>query len=171
VSGKNSLDACAGTLWISTRALNPRRQCHPRDLSYQGEPGFRLVERAALCDLIESLAHDSVVALGGGAFAPEENRILIQHWPAVFLEAPVDELWRRSSEEKNTRPMRKNREQFDALYEERLPSYRQATVTVETSGKDLQSICAEIEGTLQLASAKTDSSLDLSASSETGGSR
>ncbi len=67
--------------------------------------------------------------------------------------------------------MRKNREQFDALYEERLPSYRQATVTVETSGKDLLSICAEIESTLQLTSAKTDSSLDLSASSETGGSR
>ncbi len=51
----------------------------PEIFRNQGEPGFRLVERAALCDLIESLAHDSVVALGGGAFAPEENRILIQH--------------------------------------------------------------------------------------------
>jgi shikimate kinase len=176
-SGKSSVgQELAGRLgWdfvdLDARIESREGSAIPEIFRNQGEPAFRLVERAALCDLMESLEHDSVVALGGGAFAPEENRILIQHWPAVFLEAPVDELWRRSSEEKNTRPMRKNREQFDALYQERLPSYRQATVTVETSGKDLLSICTEIESTLQLSSAKAGSSLDLSTSSETGGSR
>jgi shikimate kinase len=136
-----------------------------------GEPGFRLVETAALCELTESLERDTIVALGGGAFAQEKNRALMRHWPTVFLEAPIDELWRRSSEGNDTRPLRKDREQFARLYAERLPSYRQAAVAVETAGKDLVSICAEIESALQQATVKADSSLDLSASSKTGGLR
>ena len=137
----------------------------------QGESGFRLAETAALGELTEALERDSVVALGGGTFAQEKNRAFTRQWPTVFLEAPVDELWRRSSEEKDIRPLRKDREQFDALYAERLPSYRQAVVAVQTAGKDLVSICGEIESALQLATVKAVSSLDLSASSETGGSR
>jgi|GraSoiStandDraft_58_1057296.scaffolds.fasta_scaffold482628_1 shikimate kinase len=143
----------------------------PEIFRNHGEPGFRLVETRALCELTEALERDTVVALGGGAFAQEKNRALIRHWPAVFLEAPVDELWRRSSEEKDIRPLRKDREQFAELYAERLPSYRQAAVAVETAGKDLVSICAEIESALQLATAKADASSDLSARSKTGGLR
>jgi shikimate kinase len=139
--------------------------------SNRGEPGFRLAETAALGELIEKLARDSVVALGGGTFVQEENRTLLRPWPAVFLEAPVDELWRRSAEEQEVRPLRKNREQFAGLYAQRLPHYRQAAVVVETEGKDLVSICAEIEGALQLGTGKTASSFDSSPSSETGGSR
>jgi len=153
--------------WIESR----ERRTIPEIFRDHGEPGFRLVETAALCELTESLERDTVVALGGGAFAQDRNRALIRHWPAVFLEAPVDELWRRCSEEKDVRPLRKDREQFVELYAERLPSYRQAAVTVGTAGKDLISICAEIESALQLATVKAGSSLDLSASSDTGGSR
>lgn len=156
------LDAC-----IESR----ERRTIPDIFRDPGEPGFRLVETAALCELTESLERDTVVALGGGAFAQEKNRALTRQWPTVFLDAPVDELWRRSSEEKDMRPLRNNREQFAGLYAERLPCYRQATVAIETSGKDLVSICAEIESALQLATVKADSSLDLSASSEAGGSR
>jgi len=143
----------------------------PEIFRNQGEPGFRLVETTALCELTESLKCDSVVALGGGAFAEEKNRALIRHWPAVFLEAPVDELWRRSSEEKDVRPLRKEREQFAELYVERLPSYRQATLTVETAGKNLASICREIESSLQLIAVKVGSPLESSAGSKTGGLR
>ena len=147
------------------------RRTIPEIFRNHGEPGFRLVETRALCELTESLERDTVIALGGGAFAQEKNRALIRHWPTVFLEAPVHELWRRSSEEKDIRPLRKDREQFAGLYAERLPSYRQAAVTVATADKDLISICAEIEGALQLATVKVASPLNLSASSETGGSR
>ena len=156
---------------LDARIESRERRTIPEIFRDHGEPGFRLVETAALCELTESLERDTVVALGGGAFAQEKNRALIRHWPTVFLEAPIDELWRRSSEEKDTRPLRKDREQFARLYAERLPSYRQAAVAVETAGKDLVSICAEIESALQLATAKADSSSDLSASSKTGGLR
>jgi len=156
---------------LDARIESRERRTTPEIFRHDGEPGFRLAETAALCELTESLERDTVVALGGGAFAQEKNRALIRRWPTVFLEAPVDELWRRSSEEKEVRPLRKDREQFAGLYAERLPSYRRATVAIETAGKDLVSICAGIESALQLATVKAGSSPDLSASSETGGSQ
>ena len=116
----------------------------------KGEAGFRLAETSALCDLLtESLKRNSVIALGGGAFVQERNRELLRQWPSVFLEAPVPELWQRSLKDGVERPLREDPDQFAQLYAERLPFYRQASVTVVTSGKDLASLCAEIERRLQ----------------------
>ena len=139
----------------------------------RGEHDFRHAETAALRDLTESLARDSVVALGGGTFAQAKNRGLLRHWPSVFLETSLDELWRRSLEDTTKRPLRKDRIEFAHLYEYRLPFYRQATATVETSGKNLGSICAEIETALQIGQVKTGGSRssDSSRKSETGGTR
>ena len=133
--------------------------------SGHGEPGFRIAETAALLELTQSLERNSVVALGGGAFAQDKNRELLRQWPSVFLQAPVDELWRRSSEDHEIRPLRQDREQFAKLYEERLPSYRQATLCLETSGKDPDAICLEIEAALHLSGANA------SPRTESGGSR
>ncbi|HMD16246.1 MAG TPA: shikimate kinase [Terriglobales bacterium] len=115
----------------------------------RGEHEFRILETAALRDLTESLKSDTVVALGGGTFAHPTNRELLRPWSTVFLDSPLDELWERSLEDAAKRPLRKDRTEFARLYECRLPFYRQATVTVVTSGKDLASLCAEIERTLQ----------------------
>ena len=49
----------------------------------------------------------------------------------------------------NRTPFAQRPAEFARLYESRLPFYRQATVTVVTSGKDPVSLCAEIERTLQ----------------------
>jgi shikimate kinase len=98
--------------------------------------------------LRDSVLRGTVVALGGGTFAHPTNRDLLRPWPTVFLDAPLDELWQRSQEQAATRPLRKDRTEFDRLHQERLPLYRQATVTVVTSGKDPNSLCAEIERSL-----------------------
>jgi shikimate kinase len=123
----------------------------PTIFEERGEAGFRAAEASALVDLTESLERGSVVALGGGAFAQETNRQLLasSSWPSIFLHTPVEELWRRCSDDPEIRPLRKNREQFGRLYVERLPSYQQATITVETSGKDPAVICAAIEEALE----------------------
>ena len=116
----------------------------------RGERGFRLAEAATLRHLTESLERDTVVALGGGTFAQPRNFELLQPWHSIFLDTPLDELWRRSREEATKRPLRKDdRAEFESLYWQRRPSYTQATVTVVTSGKDLATICAEIERTFQ----------------------
>jgi shikimate kinase len=115
-----------------------------------GEKGYRKAETQALRRLTESLQRDTVIALGGGTFSLAKNRELLRPWASVFLEAPVEELWRRSQEDPAKRPLRKdNFEEFRALHDQRLPSYRQATVTIVTSGRDPSSLCAEIESILQ----------------------
>lgn len=123
----------------------------PAIFEEQGEAGFRRAEAAALQELTSGLKQNSVVALGGGAFAQEHNRQLLANRPTVFLSAPIEDLWRRSQEDRTERPLRKDRGQFNRLYAERLPFYREATVTVETAGKDTTSICDEIERALKLA--------------------
>ncbi len=126
------------------------RQTIPEIFRDRGEPGFRLAETSALRDLLTgSLNNDSVVALGGGAFVQETNRELLVQWPSIFLEAPVSELWERCLRDEIARPLRKDPDQFAKLYAERLPFYRQASMTVVTSDRDPASVCAEIERTLQ----------------------
>ena len=130
----------------------------------RGEPAFRLAETNALRDLLassmcadgteKSLQRDCVVALGGGAFVQEANRELLRNWPTVFLDAPPDELWQRCEQDGVERPLRKNRTQFARLYAERLPYYRQASLVVETTGKQLASICEEIEHALKLGASQ-----------------
>jgi shikimate kinase len=137
----------------------------------QGETGFRRAETAALEELIRGLELDSVVALGGGAFAQGSNRKLLQGWPTVFVSAPPDELWRRSQEDGTERPLAKNQEQFARLYAERLPSYRQATITVETTGKDPSVVAAEIEGALGSALAANPGRHDVFRSVHTSSNR
>jgi shikimate kinase len=135
----------------------------------QGEPGFRRAERNALQYLTESLERNSIVACGGGAFAEEKNRALLADWPTVFLDAPLEELWRRSLADGIERPLAKDRNRFAQLHAERLPVYRQATLTVETAGRDLNSICAEIEAELQLPVATADGRQDSAASNSRSG--
>ncbi|MGA8540928.1 MAG: shikimate kinase [Terriglobales bacterium] len=116
----------------------------------RGEREFRLIETETLRNLTDSLDRNSVVALGGGTFVQPGNRELLRRWNSVFLDTPLDELWRRSREDATKRPLRQNnRAEFESLYWERRTSYTQATMTVVTSGKDPSSLCAEIERTLQ----------------------
>jgi shikimate kinase len=134
---------------LDARIESRERQTIAEIFRDRGESSFRLAETSALRDLTESLERNTVVALGGGAFVQPKNRELLRSWPSVFLEVPLDELWRRSLEDPTERPLRKdNLTEFARLYESRLPFYRQATVTVVTSGKDPASLCAEIERTL-----------------------
>ena len=117
----------------------------------RGERGFRLAEAATLRHLTQSLERNTVVALGGGTFAQPKNFELLRPWRSIFLDTPLDELWRRTREDATKRPLRKDdRAEFESLYWQRRPSYTQATVTVVTAGKDLATICAEIERTFQL---------------------
>jgi shikimate kinase len=135
---------------LDARIESRERQTVPQIFRERGEAGFRLAETSALTELLaESLEHHVVVALGGGAFVQQTNRELLQRWPSVFLEAPVPELWQRSLSDGIERPLRGDPDQFAKLYADRLPFYRQATVTIVTSGKDPVSLCAEIERTLQ----------------------
>jgi len=119
----------------------------PQIFQNGGERSFRQLERDVLAETLS--ASDSkffIVALGGGAFVSEEVReILNTHGvPAVWLDAPVEELFRRCEQPDVVRPLWQNAEQFSKLYEQRLSSYRQANLHVITHGKDITVIVDEI---------------------------
>ena len=118
-----------------------------------GEAEFRRAETAALRELVGdlSLSH-RVVALGGGAFVQPVNAALIEDAKVhcVFLDAPVEELLRRCGEEPKERPLRRDAKQFRELYEARRQSYLKAAVRIETHGKDVDTVAAEVACSLGL---------------------
>jgi len=119
-----------------------------------GEAEFRRVEHAALAELLATPdAGPSVIALGGGAFVQADNARLVHALgaPTVFLDAPVEELWRRCREEAKQRPLGVDEQQFRRLYEARYPHYRKATARVETGGKTVAAVAAEIAAMLGIA--------------------
>ena len=111
-----------------------------------GEAVFRQLEHAALRSLVEELsASAKVVALGGGAFAQANNAALLEKagCSTIFLDAPVDELFRRCQEQELERPLRGDVNEFNRLYEDRRPCYLKAGLRIETAGKNVEEVAAE----------------------------
>jgi len=118
-----------------------------------GEAVFRQLEHEALCSLVnEAGTSPRIVALGGGAFAQANNAALLEEagWSSIFLDAPVDELFRRCREQNLERPLRGNVTEFHRLYEDRRPCYLKAGLRIETAGKDVDKVAGEVISRLGL---------------------
>ncbi len=97
-----------------------------------GEPAFRALEREEARAL--GVKTRCVIAAGGGAFAREDTRVLLQQgaltvWLRVALETalarvPLD----------GSRPLAGNHDIMRALLADREPSYGMADVTVDATG-------------------------------------
>jgi shikimate kinase len=119
----------------------------------QGEPAFRDLERRVVRETLTATGSAfRVLALGGGAFLEEQVRETLREAeiPAVFLDASVEELFSRSEQPEVVRPLRRDREQFCRLYEERRPAYLQAALRIETGGKLVAAVVEEVISGLNL---------------------
>ena len=111
-----------------------------------GESVFRQLEHAALRSALEAPGTSAkVLALGGGAFAQQNNAALLDQAgvATIFLDAPIEELFRRCQEQQLDRPLRRDLEEFRRLYENRRPCYLKAAVRIETAGKSVEEVVAE----------------------------
>jgi len=122
---------------------------------HSGEEEFRRAEHLALKELLEErTGTPKVVALGGGAFVQAANASLIEgaEVPTVFLDAAVEELWRRCREQAEKdgtkRPLLGEQDGFRELYELRRPHYQRASLRQETGGKAVKEIVAEVSQAL-----------------------
>jgi len=123
-----------------------------------GEREFRRAEHAALRQVLEEMGGGvaRIVALGGGAFVQADNAKLLQAAgvPVVFLDAPVDELWRRCCEQAGEsgaeRPLLKSFDEFRALYEARRKHYARAARRIGTLNREVEAVAAEIVKMLRL---------------------
>jgi shikimate kinase len=123
-----------------------------------GEPAFREAEHAALREVLQDLQGGvaRVIALGGGAFAQQRNAELIAAAavPTVFLDAAVDELWKRCCQQASDagveRPLLQNIEQFRELYTVRRTHYSKAPLKIDTGSRAVEAIADEIATVLGL---------------------
>ena len=123
-----------------------------------GEAGFRRAEHAALEQVLEELHGGGarIIALGGGAFVQPGNaaRLRAARVPTVFLDAPVGELWQRcckqAKESGTERPLVSDRHKFGKLHANRRRTYLKASLKIETGGRTVDAIAAEIEDVLGL---------------------
>lgn len=101
-----------------------------------GEGVFRAAETEELLRVARQ--EGLVVATGGGAFSSEANRKSISDSGgiSVFLDPPWEIVQRRLEEDNAGRPMYAGSGQARSLYDERMPHYRRATVTVSLAGHE-----------------------------------
>ena len=116
-----------------------------------GEPKFREVEAEALQRTLQNHARPFVLATGGGVYVQPHNAELLRQHNAfvVFLEASAETLLRRCCGEKgepdaSIRPLARDRDSFLRLYEERLPLYRTADLTVDADRRKPEAVAREI---------------------------
>lgn len=123
-----------------------------------GELAFRSMESEALAALLQDrqAGSDLVLALGGGAFVQKQNRDALVSAGAItiLLEAPVEELRRRCQAESKARPLAKHDARFNELFAARRADYALARFTVQTLGKSVAQVTAEIEHLLKAEAEK-----------------
>lgn len=109
-----------------------------------GEEHFRALERRAVRVALEE--HDGVLGLGGGAVLAEETRVLLQQHHVVFLDVDLSSAAARVGLGQGRPLVGLNpRAQLRQLMQDRLPLYREvARHTVETSGRDVEDVAADL---------------------------
>lgn len=119
----------------------------PELFERQGEQAFRKLETQAIRKHVYKVRSGcpTVVALGGGAFTSEENYdLLSDHGITVWLDCPL-EIARKRVEGCGNRPLARDPQRFEDLYEARKASYARADYRVEVSCDDPEATVAAIE--------------------------
>jgi shikimate kinase/3-dehydroquinate synthase len=101
-----------------------------------GEPAFRGMEAEALRGVLG--VPDVVVATGGGTMVFEANlRLIRASGLSVWLHPPFATIAARiGGLGKTDRPLFRSETQAFALYQDRLPAYRQADLTVDVAADE-----------------------------------
>ena len=116
-----------------------------------GEPYYRQLQLEALQAFIGE-GQSAVLATGGSLVThPESWKLLRDHAYTIWLRAGARDHWDRVLAQGDDRPMRRNPQAFqvlEALVAERRPLYEQADRMVDTSGRRLAAVVAEVAGAI-----------------------
>jgi shikimate kinase len=120
-----------------------------------GESEFRRLESQELQRVLaEAEGRAAVVALGGGTFVHPANAPSLHHCGyTVFLDAPVELLWQRAQAQ-GARPLAAHENHFRQLYAARRSRYMEADCCVQTGGRSVAEVVAEIAARLPWATSQ-----------------
>jgi len=131
---------------LDEEIVGTERRSIPRIFIQEGEAYFRRREMEILASLRGRTR--LVVACGGGTYAHEDNRRLIDGMGrAVWIRLPLEVALRRCADGPG-RPLLKDENQAEALYRRRLPSYRAAALHVDAGGLTAEEVAERIAGLL-----------------------
>lgn len=111
-----------------------------------GEVRFREMETSALVDTLQ-YKNARVVALGGGTWTREQNRAHIEEHDCltVWLDTPFELCWQRITHDDILRPLARDKEKTQRLYDKRRESYTLAAFRIEiTKDSSVDDITAGI---------------------------
>jgi shikimate kinase len=100
----------------------------------RGEAEFRRIEKDVLARLLRLIERGMpcVVALGGGAFVQPENADALEdRGISIWLDCPLETIERRIADEMQARPLARDRQAMQRLYEERRAGYSRADFAVD----------------------------------------
>ncbi len=128
----------------------------PQIFEQQGEDAFRSLEQRVLCNLLDAArtapGSAPVVALGGGALLKRPVRLrALKEATVVTLDAPPEELLRRSSNSKSRPLLRADdpAERLRELLEQRQPAYAEAHAVLSTGGQSPSQLAQQVIGVWQ----------------------
>lgn len=112
----------------------------------KGEAEFRKIELEAIrvhVKLVER-GKPSVIALGGGAFVQQATYELLENnGVTIWLDCPFEIVRDRVGGDPR-RPLARDVQQLEKLYEDRRPAYAKADYRIEVSGHDPSVVVASI---------------------------
>ena len=118
-----------------------------------GEDAFRTLERNTLEEILRT-SDPFVLSLGGGTLQTSASRDLIEARKvhSFYLEAPIEELWRRCSlSPTRERPLLAMGETaFRDRFSQRERNYRNARATIGTMGKSLDQVVTDCIAALRV---------------------
>jgi shikimate kinase len=111
-----------------------------------GEAEFRRIETEALRKRVSAIerGRPTVLALGGGAFVQETNyQLLENNGVSIWLDCPLDMVRARVAESEH-RPLARDPEKLELLYDQRKPAYGRADFRIEVTGDDPSTVVERI---------------------------
>ena len=112
----------------------------------RGEEDFRRLEREALQLRVREVERGKpmVIAMGGGAYVPEANqKLLEERGVAIWLDCPFPRVCARLEGASN-RPLARDPQKFQQLYEERRTPYSKADFRIEADTDDAATLVEAI---------------------------
>jgi shikimate kinase len=111
-----------------------------------GEEAFRQIEHRALVRRIRRIqsGHPTVLALGGGTFTRDDNiELANDNGVSIWIDATLD-LVRSRVAGSTHRPLAKDQERFEKLYNDRRHSYSRADYRIAVTENNSPDVAAQI---------------------------
>jgi shikimate kinase len=112
----------------------------------RGEAEFRKIEQDALRQRVGEVirGRPMVLALGGGTFAqPSSHQMLDDNGVSIWLDCPLEKVRARTAGADH-RPLARDPDKFEQLYQDRRAAYGKADHRIEVTTDDPAAIVAEI---------------------------